>query len=481
MRSFFPSLFCWLILSIGATAQPNWVDQVYTIETVKDIPYGEALDYAGTSRTLTLDLAYPTNDQPPVCGRPLMLIIHGGAWLGGDKALGYPALLLEDFAQRGYVTASIRYRLGMFQTEKEINCNISGINGLQWNCLNMSDSLEWVRAWYRAVQDGKGALRFLVDQHEELQIDRRNVFVVGESAGAFTALGVVYLDQEEEKPAACDSIASVLLPNPIYEQPCVINPGFAADLDSMDLRRPDLGSIHGNLHLNVDSFRIRACGDIYGGLFQDLFSKRASGAIPALYLYHQPADLIVPINYNHILAGFSACASSIGGCQSLYGRPHTSGSSSVVGLLQSLQDDGLETPDYFYDKSTNNASCLEQILNPSTGGHSFDNYTLRTGNMAAFFAEKMDVSGFCLSSEAKVEIPTSGQLSVHPNPTTGILSLPPTSVGALATLYSSQGSIILESRIDSGLQMNLDHLPPGLYYLRLILGERLQTTSIVKL
>src|SRR5690606_22122272 len=102
------------------------------------------------------------------------------------------------FAERGYVTASITYRLGMFQTEKEINCNISGINGLQWNCLNMTDSVEWVRAWYRAVQDAKGALRFLINQHDNLQIDRRNVFVVGESAGALTALGVVYLDDEDE-------------------------------------------------------------------------------------------------------------------------------------------------------------------------------------------------------------------------------------------------------------------------------------------
>ncbi len=480
MRLILLSTFFLLSMMANIKAQPNWVDKVYSTQTIKDLHYGEALDYGGTIRSLTLDLAYPMNDQPPICGRPLMMIIHGGAWLGGDKAQDYPPQLMKDFAERGYVTASINYRLGMFQTEKEINCNISGINGLQWNCLNMTDSLEWVRAWYRAVQDAKGALRFLIDQHDDFQIDRRNVFVVGESAGAFTAMGVVYLDEEDEKPEACDSIAAVPPPHQLYEQSCIKNPGFALDIDSMDLHRSDLGSIHGELNPDADPFQIKACGDLYGGLFQDLFSSHSPGDIPALYLYHQPADLIVPINYNRILSGFSACSSSIGGCQSIYGRPYTFGSSSVVDLIKDLQTNGTSVPDYYYDKTTNNASCLEQILNPALGGHSLDNYVLRTGNMAAFFAEKMDQTNLCLISNTEENKAEPNQLFIYPNPTSGVLNLPSNMIGGLITLTNSQGVLLLDQRLDPSCQIDIHSFPAGLYHLHMIHNKRVLTTLVIK-
>jgi len=55
-------------------------------------------------------------------------MIHGGSWFTGDKNEGYSKRIREDFAKRGFTTASINYRLGLFQTSQYINCNIPNWN-----------------------------------------------------------------------------------------------------------------------------------------------------------------------------------------------------------------------------------------------------------------------------------------------------------------------------------------------------------------
>jgi hypothetical protein len=73
---------------------------VYAIETIENIVYGEAVDFAGVQRSLELDLSVPVNDTIPMCGRPLLVMIHGGAWIAGDKNQGYPIRIREDSKQR---------------------------------------------------------------------------------------------------------------------------------------------------------------------------------------------------------------------------------------------------------------------------------------------------------------------------------------------------------------------------------------------
>ena len=67
-------------------------------------------------RPLTLDLYLPAaSTPPPPSGLPLVVYIHGGAWLGGNShASGafadFPGVL-ASLAARGYAVASINYRL----------------------------------------------------------------------------------------------------------------------------------------------------------------------------------------------------------------------------------------------------------------------------------------------------------------------------------------------------------------------------------
>ena len=71
------------------------------IKEIKDIEYKNI-----NGKSLQLDLYKPANLQDPA---PLLVFIHGGAWKSGKRS-DY-LVYLVDFAKRGYVTASVSYRL----------------------------------------------------------------------------------------------------------------------------------------------------------------------------------------------------------------------------------------------------------------------------------------------------------------------------------------------------------------------------------
>ena len=126
---------------------------------------------------LDMDIYYP---KEPVAQsrRPLLLLIHGGAFYNGDKQdIGYPEMG-HYFAERGYVVASINYRLGF---------------------LPMAPDVE--RAGYRALQDAHAAVCHLIANADEFGIDTSNIFTAGISAGAITALNLAFM-QERNRPEA---------------------------------------------------------------------------------------------------------------------------------------------------------------------------------------------------------------------------------------------------------------------------------------
>jgi hypothetical protein len=403
------AMICLLVTLVAITdgAAQSFIDTVYTIETTENIIYGEAVDFAGTQRSLKLDLSVPVNDTAPLCGRPLLVIIHGGAWIAGDKNQGYPIRIREDFAKRGYVTASINYRLGIFNTDQFVNCNVEG-----WNCFNTSDSTEWYRANYRAIQDVRGAIRYLVYNHNTYEIDPENVFVVGESAGGFVAMGVGYLDDPSEELADQTSqLADAPAPNMLYENSCIIENGLANSIAEMTLSRPDLGSYEGDLNqFPFNSYVIRGVGNYYGGVFNNIF---ASGNInpPSLYLYHQPCDLIVPYNYSRLLAGYVNCLQGFPAfCGNIINRPFVYGSFGIKQMIDSLSANGEIAPNYYFDNTTNQWNCLQQV---NQNCHSIDNFWLRTTNMATFFATQI---ADCIIIDKTDEHQNKPLMTISPNP-----------------------------------------------------------------
>jgi hypothetical protein len=95
----------------------------------------------------------------PLCNTnvsPLVLVIHGGGFIAGDKNEVNITKICKNYAERGYVAASINYRLGYVSDDTTHSCN--------YPCLFATDEAEWYRSYYRAIQDNKGATRFLINK-----------------------------------------------------------------------------------------------------------------------------------------------------------------------------------------------------------------------------------------------------------------------------------------------------------------------------
>lgn len=412
-------LFCCLLMGFYCAQGQLWVDTLYQYHDTT-LNYGSAVDFGGVTRSLDMDVSWPTNDVPPATGRPLMILVHGGAFMAGSKADPGIVAMRKDFVKRGYVTAAINYRLGMFQPAADWHCNISFIQGVEWDCLNQTDTLEWTRAYYRGIQDARGALRYLVNHATDYNIDPRNIFVVGESAGAFIAMGVGFLDDASEQPAGVGNIGNAPLPNPRYEQACLQRYGTGTTNAALVLTRPSLGSADGTLNQPAaTSYRIRGVGDLYGGMFTNLFAANANDAeIPCIYIFHQPADLIVPNTKNRLFAGYAYCATLFpANCAYILNRPFVSGGSSIQAMIDALALAGDSVPDYLAEITTNNADCATQMGNPALGGHQLDDYWLRTRNMAIFFAPKVDTIMSTRNLKPIVDV------RIYPNPTTGTMRI----------------------------------------------------------
>ncbi|HLL46793.1 MAG TPA: alpha/beta hydrolase [Longimicrobiaceae bacterium] len=115
---------------------------------------------------LRLDLARPRGPGP----HPLVVLIHGGGWSGGDKAAHHADMLL--LAGQGYAAASVNYRLAAAPRN----------------------------VFPAAVEDVRCAVRWLRSRAGEYDLDPSRVAAVGSSAGAHlaamlgTAAGVPALD-----------------------------------------------------------------------------------------------------------------------------------------------------------------------------------------------------------------------------------------------------------------------------------------------
>lgn len=167
--------FLLLLYCIKGNAQP-----IYSYNFYQNITYGSALDYSGASQQLLMDVYTAQTGTM----NPLIVFVHGGSFLEGKKE--DMAAYCTYFAQRGFTAVTINYRLG-WQTSQTANL-----------CDGNPQSIE--KAGYRAIQDSRAAIRFLIEKKATYYIAPEKIFIGGESAGAVTALATAYMDQ-----ADCDA------------------------------------------------------------------------------------------------------------------------------------------------------------------------------------------------------------------------------------------------------------------------------------
>lgn len=152
--------------------------EIGAIQTFKDIRYGEAVNpYSGKSTELLLDLYSPGFDPRP--SRPAVVLLHGGYYTGGDRTGDSMPQLGMALAQRGYLVASIDYRLAPVPavTFETIHSNPDRARHL----------VEMVQ------EDARAAVRFMRKMAKEWRIDVNRIVLGGDSAGAIAALYYAYV------------------------------------------------------------------------------------------------------------------------------------------------------------------------------------------------------------------------------------------------------------------------------------------------
>jgi len=178
-----------ILITSFAYAQPTdcqsnrYKEQVFNnIRRTNDITYGSAQNVLGFNQSLELDFYEPDPADEYLAKRPVVVMFFGGSFIFGSKGDVDMVAWCDSLARHGYACASVEYRLD--------------------NAVNFALPGRGVRAAYRAIQDGRAAIRFLLEDPNGFgfNIDPDRIYVGGQSAGAITALHIAYME-EAERPA----------------------------------------------------------------------------------------------------------------------------------------------------------------------------------------------------------------------------------------------------------------------------------------
>lgn len=233
----------------------DYCEEIYSTSTTSDVIFAQASGYWSSYpnrdepfldtylrkiddilfrrlQNLTMDIYQPQDDSLRL--RPLLVMIHGGAFFNGDKADEEYRLWCQKFAACGYVAISVNYRLGFSPLQYAVE-----------------------RAGYRAVQDVHAAIRYMLAHQSEYRVDADRIFVAGCSAGAITALNIAFMT-EENRP---ESTREILLDSdlgpmdavsvhPDYREPFAIRSvanmwGALSDLSMLETSATSVISFHG--------------------------------------------------------------------------------------------------------------------------------------------------------------------------------------------------------------------------------------------
>lgn len=251
------SIAQFLIVSAVAFGQDctseRYLSNIFQSSVSQDVVYGDSpalttvyvAENVTVNQQMTMDVFFPVGDDLPK--RPLVMLAYGGGYLVGTKEDEDVWATCDSLAKKGYVTASINYRMNM----------------------NIADPSSAVRAIYRAAQDYHAAIRYLKEYSDTYGIDTNYVFVGGVSAGGFSAMHAVFLD-ENERPAAT----------------------YQSGLGGIN---PDLGCLSCSGNGFNHSSNVRGIINLWGALMDTSYIQQ--NELVPMTLFHGTSDAIVPYDY----------------------------------------------------------------------------------------------------------------------------------------------------------------------------------------
>lgn len=241
----------------------RFINDIFNVKSNVDIRYGGNYKFDGSWQELYLNIYEPDSDL--LAHRPLIILAFGGSFTFGSRYSPDIIKLCNSFAKKGYVTATIDYRLG-FE------------NG------NDSDTNQF-KALMRAAQDMRASIRFFYKDATSdnlYRIDTTQIFIGGVSAGGFTALNLAYGKQ--------DTLSRV-------------RPPF------VDQALADVGGITGNSGNPGYSEKVRGVINLCGAIADTVWVMPND---PILCGVHGTADQLVPCFYDSAKAANSVEAMMFG-------------------------------------------------------------------------------------------------------------------------------------------------------------------------
>jgi len=170
---------------IFAQCNGRYQTEIFSSVAVNEVNYSDV--YNDNEHKMDI---YSANGDT-VTNRPVILYMHGGSFLGGNKSEIDCVDFCENFAKKGYVTASANYRLALDP---------------QSFALYQEEQYTTV---LKVVSDIKGAIRYFrksIVNGNPYGIDGNAIFIGGYSAGAVAAIHSSYIDAISDLPISISYI-----------------------------------------------------------------------------------------------------------------------------------------------------------------------------------------------------------------------------------------------------------------------------------
>ncbi|MAZ30656.1 MAG: hypothetical protein CMP57_01020 [Flavobacteriales bacterium] len=154
-----------------AQCDGRYIEEIFTEFNVSTETYSDI-------HNLQVDIYQPEGDL--VDNRPLLILAHGGSFIAGVRTNPSMVSLAEKFSKKGFVVASISYRLMSFM---ELVTASGALNGVA-----------------RALSDGRAAVRYFrktISEGNPYKIDTNQIYFGGNSAGAVIAIHIAFMDLED--------------------------------------------------------------------------------------------------------------------------------------------------------------------------------------------------------------------------------------------------------------------------------------------
>jgi len=156
-----------------------------TANSLEKYVYKKYVTEKGKEKELHVGLVRPV-DNLAIKKRPLIIGVHSGGFINFCPlepcyVKHSENILTPNFTPQGFVTAAVQYRL---------------TSPFDFMPPRIKDE-KLKEVQYKAVQDLREAIKYIFENADKFGVDTENVFLLGSSAGAITALHAAFLDAEE--------------------------------------------------------------------------------------------------------------------------------------------------------------------------------------------------------------------------------------------------------------------------------------------